>query len=745
MADEKITIHRLAEYSEKVDKLRELSQEYGAGTDDLPTMGASPALQADALPLLEDLSAQILHIFATHEVADLTSALADAESSAIPEYRMLKRLFDLTKMAYPIKDSFLLLSELANIPSGVTIGRQANLATMVTSCFGSGEVGFYHLNEYFMETFVGGGGRILSNQVRLFLLLKTQAYLSAMMTKEQPRSEILNELFPRDLARKLLTSRAGARSLASTEKELVSRVSNRRKYFEEQDDIDDVVGALKERYRWDDFLKDLALYLAKNFGGHVGSWQQPRAISRTSSTPVGGYRNPSSVEVLPNQLNESNGVRSDGQPPLPPRLSSHHDPLHFEIETAMNGDGQSGTPGATADDHSQAPVKSELQNPDFNGTATEIATSQSLNQPSSSVTASQAATHNQNYLPQQAAGTPPNPTTSFIQHQFPPPSPAGNLDMVPYENAPQPPPLNPPPHSHFMAPVQLPPGQTASSYELLRRARRQMAAQSTGRRNGATGAGAGTGQRQHWTDEEERALLDGIDFVGGPHWSRILQLHGPGGTQSEALRARTQVPLKDKARNVKLFILKAKTELPQYLYSVTGELNRRAPAHVANAADDTGGDGDANPNPHLGADGEVVKRVKTDHAPTPRARAAPRPAPAPTPTAPTALMYASPYAGGFAPPSPPQYQSPYAQPPSGPRPSEVRPASGAPAHNPPVPDGHPAHASNSAQSADYAFAPEAESIGTSAAAEAARMIQAMMAGGPAIVGPGNVDGERGGW
>ncbi|KAF2094928.1 hypothetical protein NA57DRAFT_80095 [Rhizodiscina lignyota] len=88
-------------------------------------------------------------------------------------------------------------------------------------------------------------------------------------------------------------------------------------------------------------------------------------------------------------------------------------------------------------------------------------------------------------------------------------------------------------------------------------------------------------QRKPWSPEEERALMDGLDRVKGPHWSQILALYGVGGRISEALKERTQVQLKDKARNLKLFFLKSGVEVPTYLQGVTGELKTRAPAQAA--------------------------------------------------------------------------------------------------------------------------------------------------------------------
>lgn len=75
--------------------------------------------------------------------------------------------------------------------------------------------------------------------------------------------------------------------------------------------------------------------------------------------------------------------------------------------------------------------------------------------------------------------------------------------------------------------------------------------------------------------------MTGLDMVKGPHWSQILSLFGINGSITDILRDRTQVQLKDKARNLKLFFLKTNSEMPYYLNSVTGELKTRAPTQAA--------------------------------------------------------------------------------------------------------------------------------------------------------------------
>ncbi|SCV05763.1 LANO_0H14642g1_1 [Lachancea nothofagi CBS 11611] len=80
-------------------------------------------------------------------------------------------------------------------------------------------------------------------------------------------------------------------------------------------------------------------------------------------------------------------------------------------------------------------------------------------------------------------------------------------------------------------------------------------------------------QKRLWTKDEEAALVDALKSQG-PAWSKILELHGAGGSVSELLKRRTQVQLKDKARNWKMYFLKGGLPVPDYLTKVTGDLER---------------------------------------------------------------------------------------------------------------------------------------------------------------------------
>ena len=72
-------------------------------------------------------------------------------------------------------------------------------------------------------------------------------------------------------------------------------------------------------------------------------------------------------------------------------------------------------------------------------------------------------------------------------------------------------------------------------------------------------------------------MIAGLETVQGPNWAAILQLYGPGGSISEALKDRSQVQLKDKARNLKLWFLKHGQGVPAILEQVTGHLKGEKP------------------------------------------------------------------------------------------------------------------------------------------------------------------------
>ena len=181
-------------------------------------------------------------------------------------FNTLKDLFKHAKKVYSEEDPFLSAQELGLFDNAhIDTIRKANTATFATTIFGSQEVGFFHLNQYFLDTFVADGHQILKNQAQLLLDLKTQVYISAISTGQRRREDILEDLFPQDLEERLLSRRPGARQLAPSEKDFVQRARNRKKALLEEPNTEEAVAILPEKYVWEDFLKDTSTYISKNF------------------------------------------------------------------------------------------------------------------------------------------------------------------------------------------------------------------------------------------------------------------------------------------------------------------------------------------------------------------------------------------------------------------------------------------------------------------------------------------------
>ena len=186
-------------------------------------------------------------------------------------YATLKSLFDHTKKVYSIQEPFLSPYQLGLVEQmQVDTIRKANMATFVSSVFGSKDVGFYHLNENFLDTFLADGNRLLKSQAQLFLDLKTQAYISAVAPGERSKEEILEDLFPQDLEEQLLKRRPGAKQPAPSEVDFIQRARNRRKALLEEPSTPAAVASLPEKYIWEDFLRDISAYVSKNFEAIVG-------------------------------------------------------------------------------------------------------------------------------------------------------------------------------------------------------------------------------------------------------------------------------------------------------------------------------------------------------------------------------------------------------------------------------------------------------------------------------------------
>ncbi|SZF05433.1 unnamed protein product [Blumeria hordei] len=222
-------------------------------------------MQILSLPILESLSVQILSILARGPYHETIKIVTTPESELGKAYALLKSLFDQTKKIYSPHSSFLSVSALNVVGAEhrATI-RRANLATFISSVFCGYDVGFLELNDHFIDTFTAENSPLEKEPGMLFLNLKTQMYLSAVSQEEQERTreDILEDFFPNDLD-ELLRNRQTNRSLSESEENFLQSYVTRRELLANAPVDLDSIQSLSETFSWEDFLKQIAIYLEK--------------------------------------------------------------------------------------------------------------------------------------------------------------------------------------------------------------------------------------------------------------------------------------------------------------------------------------------------------------------------------------------------------------------------------------------------------------------------------------------------
>ncbi|GEQ72399.1 hypothetical protein JCM33374_g6086 [Metschnikowia sp. JCM 33374] len=467
----------------------------------IPTsyMPARIQLLVSTLAVLDNLATQLLRVFAVgpyQKIIDLASSPDNAPGAA---FRDLTSLFEFTKRLYSEEDPFLTVEHIApgmwkegektpnmfrnreqTIESTL---RKVNLATFLAATLGTIEVGFFHLNESFLNVFCpandldpahsmsnmsadntnlqsGAGfnigekvGKILKPQASLYLDLKTQAYISAIEAGERSSEEILEDILPSNLE-EILQERRGTKILSPTEMDFINRCNSRKEtllnYPPDQN--------LNEEYEWFEFLKDLFEFVSKNMGLLLwGKKGKPTPVRSSRGAAAAAAAAASAAAVAAASAVSANSIGS-------PAVSASPTPHSDEILQAVS------------------------QRPHDESAHQETGSNKGLDD----ITAA--------LLP------------SEIQEQ------QIHLRINPAVNSKGP-------------------------------------------------------SRRPWTRQEEKALRHAMELKG-TQWSVILELFGQGGRINESLKNRTQVQLKDKARNWKMFFLKSGLAVPHYLQKVTGDLER---------------------------------------------------------------------------------------------------------------------------------------------------------------------------
>lgn len=195
------------------------------------------------------------------EIEQLTKGEDNEDSQA---YSTRKSLFDQTRKVY-IRDSPFIDAIAIQLftPAQQEIIRKANKATFISSVLEGHDVSFYDLNEYFLDIFVPLGQRLLKWQGGIFLELKTQVYISALMNTEGPVNALLDELFPSDMEERLTARHPDAPNLAPSEQDFIERAKQRKQYLQAEP-AQTAMHNLPRKYEWQDFAREFVSCISKN-------------------------------------------------------------------------------------------------------------------------------------------------------------------------------------------------------------------------------------------------------------------------------------------------------------------------------------------------------------------------------------------------------------------------------------------------------------------------------------------------
>ncbi|GAB1735929.1 hypothetical protein NU219Hw_g5263t1 [Hortaea werneckii] len=229
---------------------------------------ASMHLKMQSLPILDNLATQIIQTIAKSSFSEIQDMVRGTDAEVSQAYATLKSLFDQTRKVYSRETAFIDAVGIQMFqPSQQEVIRKANIATFVSSLLGAHDVSLFHLNEYFLDTFVPLGHRLLKWQGAIYLDLKTQTYISALMNSDTGAEVLLDELFPNDLDAQILTRHPDAPSLSPSEQDFVDRSRSRKSYLLAEPVTEDSLADLPKKYQWHDFVREFAACISKNVDG----------------------------------------------------------------------------------------------------------------------------------------------------------------------------------------------------------------------------------------------------------------------------------------------------------------------------------------------------------------------------------------------------------------------------------------------------------------------------------------------
>ena len=145
-----------------------------------------------------------------------------------------------------------------------SIVQKVNLATFLGSLFGNHGVGWAELEEKFITLFEPEPTSPTRRESKLWIDLKIQAYIAAVVHGDYNAEDVSRNLFPTDLKERLLSNFSGSKRNASAEVDVLSKVA---RIFSELNADSRDPGQLKlpSKYALEAFLRDLHTFTQQRF------------------------------------------------------------------------------------------------------------------------------------------------------------------------------------------------------------------------------------------------------------------------------------------------------------------------------------------------------------------------------------------------------------------------------------------------------------------------------------------------
>ncbi|KAI1389012.1 telomere repeat binding factor-domain-containing protein [Hypoxylon trugodes] len=531
------------------------------------------------IPALGNLAVDIITAWSEQSLEDTVATLSgDSDSDIAKEYTVLKTAFDSQRKL--LSDSNILYPEQLNVINQTReVIRIVNLATACASVFGTNELGLEEINDHFLRIFVPENQEVPRDAAELYLGLKTQIFLALLESEQgKAKDQLLEEIFTGTAGlENTIQEHHPAFPLTTAEHEFIASVGARRTMLlHESADVNNTQ-TLGKQFTYEAFLDSLSTFLNDNIESirslGTGKVETTTSTEDPAQDPVqNGHVDHGLDDAFDINAMIAEASRA-AQSALEPSGETVHESHELDELSAFLAENVSKAVEQAKESATNTELPSAIASAAESASRATMLALQSIQQnqyqptalPQSSTSSHSTSNHN-NYQAQQSQSQPQQQT------QQTQPQPQQQQQYYHYQ---QHPPNGMPVYQ--TANDHLPPNQSDSTPALYERARQAAAARSSthARREGSHST------RRPWSAEEEKALMMGLDMVKGPHWSQILSLFGPNGSISNILADRTQVQLKDKARNLKLFFLKTNSEMPYYLQCVTGELKTRAPTQAA--------------------------------------------------------------------------------------------------------------------------------------------------------------------